>query len=261
MRYALNGRITLETAVLKCSMPSSDYNIDALIGRIASLEKKIAEGATVAVNATPALTPAVKPVAPIANPVAPTASTPVAEQYKKYEQTNLQKSQEEVIQQATPNQKASARLSSFEESDNPFAQGEVAQAPAVTAQAPTKPTAQASLWDNGAEIKARPAPAQVDKKNIFAKFLRLLRERKIVLLFSLCMDLDNFFEGDKIIFTTKTETIYRALNKDDNKNIIATTLAELGVFDHEVRLQQQGENKMDGAIAKLKQNFGDITIK
>ncbi|MBO5327927.1 MAG: DNA polymerase III subunit gamma/tau, partial [Clostridia bacterium] len=29
MRYALNGRITLETAVLKCSMPESDYNIDA----------------------------------------------------------------------------------------------------------------------------------------------------------------------------------------------------------------------------------------
>lgn len=43
LRYSLNGKITLETAVLKCAMPSSDYDIDALIGRINSLEKQLKE--------------------------------------------------------------------------------------------------------------------------------------------------------------------------------------------------------------------------
>ncbi|MBD5632405.1 MAG: DNA polymerase III subunit gamma/tau, partial [Clostridia bacterium] len=34
MRYSLSGRITLETAVLKASMPQNDYDIDAIIGKI-----------------------------------------------------------------------------------------------------------------------------------------------------------------------------------------------------------------------------------
>ena len=44
MRYSVNGRITLETAVLKASMPQCDYNIDALIGKINALERAISGG-------------------------------------------------------------------------------------------------------------------------------------------------------------------------------------------------------------------------
>ena len=44
LRYALNGAITLETAILKCALPDSDYNIDALISRVTALEKKVGEG-------------------------------------------------------------------------------------------------------------------------------------------------------------------------------------------------------------------------
>ena len=43
-RYSLNAKITLETAVLKCSLPQSDYNIDALIGKINALEEKLKNG-------------------------------------------------------------------------------------------------------------------------------------------------------------------------------------------------------------------------
>ena len=45
MRYSISGRITLETAVLKCAMPQTDYNLDALIGKINLLEGKLASGA------------------------------------------------------------------------------------------------------------------------------------------------------------------------------------------------------------------------
>ena len=44
LRYSTSGRITLETAVLKCSMPETDYNIDALIGKINELERKLESG-------------------------------------------------------------------------------------------------------------------------------------------------------------------------------------------------------------------------
>ncbi len=44
MRYSASGRITLETAVYKCSMPQADYDIDALIGKINALERKLESG-------------------------------------------------------------------------------------------------------------------------------------------------------------------------------------------------------------------------
>lgn len=50
LRYALNGAITLETAILKCALPDSDYNIDALISRVTALEKKVGEGVAPAKN-------------------------------------------------------------------------------------------------------------------------------------------------------------------------------------------------------------------
>lgn len=43
LRYSSNGKITLETAVLKCAMPQNDYNIDALIGKINALESRLEE--------------------------------------------------------------------------------------------------------------------------------------------------------------------------------------------------------------------------
>lgn len=54
MRYSTSGRITLETAVLKAAMPQSDYDIDALIGKINALERRISEGVTIKQPAPPA---------------------------------------------------------------------------------------------------------------------------------------------------------------------------------------------------------------
>ncbi|MCD8286601.1 MAG: DNA polymerase III subunit gamma/tau, partial [Clostridia bacterium] len=41
MRYAVNPRTTLETAVFKCAQPSADYDTEGLIARIESLERRI----------------------------------------------------------------------------------------------------------------------------------------------------------------------------------------------------------------------------
>ncbi len=65
MRYSLSGRITLETAVLKASMPQTDYNIDALIGKVNALERNILGG--VSLNKAvekPVLPPQPEPVRP-----------------------------------------------------------------------------------------------------------------------------------------------------------------------------------------------------
>lgn len=44
LRYSVSPRIVFETAVLKASMPQSDYDTESLLSRIAALEKRLEEG-------------------------------------------------------------------------------------------------------------------------------------------------------------------------------------------------------------------------
>ena len=44
LRYSTMPRSVLETALIKASMPENDYNIDALMARIAQLEEQIKNG-------------------------------------------------------------------------------------------------------------------------------------------------------------------------------------------------------------------------
>ena len=211
MRYSLSARITLETAVLKCAMPETDYNLDALIGKINALEKKL-EGKAVTI---------VKEV-----PAAP---------------KSLEKAQAPAVK---------AQPVKVEE-PSPFAD-----------ERPVKEEVQTSILDSA------PAPAAVrmlnddEKSGIFAKLIRLLRTtRKNAVLFTLCMDVGNFFEGDKMILTTDSEAVYKGLQRVDNANFLAETLLELGVGAHEVRLVQKGENEYDRAVRELKSNFDGIDIE
>jgi DNA polymerase-3 subunit gamma/tau len=241
MRYALNGRITLETALIKCAMPSTDYNIDALIGRVATLEKKLEEGVKVQISASPQIKQTVaqntvKDIKPEVKTVTerevnvpvPQESfndfspfdAPAKESYKKDEKIEM------------PKQDVQPTL--FEQPD-----------------AATPPKNVGGLSES-------------DKATIFGKFLRCFRTtRKNAVLFTLCMDLESAFEGDKFVLITPTEAVYKALTREENSKFIAETLATLGVFSHEVRLKQQGEDKLQSAINKLKDNFKgtDIEIK
>ena len=64
LKYSANPRVVLETAVVKASMPESDYNIDALLSRITALENAVKGGISVAVKAEekPVEKPIEKPV-------------------------------------------------------------------------------------------------------------------------------------------------------------------------------------------------------
>ena len=207
MRYSISARITLETAILKCAMPQTDYNLDALIGKINALEKKLAEKTVTVVKEVKPVNESVKTV----EEKIPFNEPPVKEQVK---------------------------------AEEPFEE------------------VQTNILDNA------PAPGAVrmlndsEKSGIFAKLIRLLRTtRKNAVLFTLCMDVGNFFEGDKMILTTDSEAVYKGLQRADNASFLAETLLELGVGSHEVRLVQKGENEYEKAVRELKSNFDGIDIE
>ncbi len=239
MRFALNGRITLETAVLRCATPSADYDIDALIGRIAALERKIESGDFVQKTA--------------AN-ITPRAESVTSAESKKTDFYRAEKAENaESVHQApkvtvTPVESAEADLKSPFESNASAVQGE--------------------LWEHAESTKPASAGSLTDasKGTLFARFLRALRTtRKNAVLFTLCMDLENLFEGDRLVLVTDNESIFRGLNKEDNRKFIAETLAELGVLDFDIRLKGKDAkaDDFDRALEQLKENFKgtDIIIK
>ena len=231
MRFSSSGRITLETAVMKCAMPSSDYNIDALIGRIASLEKKLESGDYQIKSAPQAPAQASMQTS---TPTATQTSTPTAAP----RETEKTPAPQKVIEIS-------------EDEASPF--GEKPQTPKA---ARAENVRQPALWEESV-----PTPSVADKNTVFARFLRALRTtHKNAVVFTLCMDLSHTFEGEKLIFLTDNEAVYKGLNRAENNKFAADVLAELGVNEFEVRLAEKKESEYDKALKELKENFKGIDI-
>lgn len=249
LRYSASGRITLETAVLKCTLPQADYNIDALIGKINALEKKLEELKTLPPRELPreyqANNAIVKPKEGVDTPE--TKETCSAKQPVK------------PVRKAEPEEQVSK--TDFKKSDTLLE--EVGASPFEQRES-SGGTVQPLLWENNTGTVKAGSLTEDGKKSVFAKFIRSLRTvHKNAVLFTLCMDLESVFEGDKLVLLTDNETVKKALARTDNANFVAEVLAELGVNDYEVRLKARGENPYDKALGELKQNFSgtDIEIK
>ena len=213
MKYSSSARITLETAVFKAATPLSDYNIDALIGKINALEQKLKSGEY---------------------------SLPAAKPAKIEEKPAPAVKEKPVLVQA--------------EEENPFV---------ATPQKKEEPV-QGALWDNAPVTKNNGGISNADKNTVFAKFIKSLRTtHKNAVLFTLCMDLDHRFEGDKIVFTTDNDAVFKALNRNENSSFIADVLSEFGVTEHEIKYKSPEQSDYEKALNELKHNFSgtDIDIK
>ena len=83
------------------------------------------------------------------------------------------------------------------------------------------------------------------------------------MLFTLCMDLESFFEGETFVLLTDVEAVHKSLNREENRAFIGETLQELGVFSFDIRLKPKGEDKYEKALGELRDNFkgNDVQIK
>ena len=95
---------------------------------------------------------------------------------------------------------------------------------------------------------------------VFGKFMRLLRKTgSNAVLFTMCSDLEYCFEGSLFVLTTESDTIYRALNREDHAKIMKGIFEELGVL-YTVRMKTAKPKHKDG-IEELEQNFSDYTVE
>lgn len=258
MRYASDARVVLETAILRCTLPEADYNIDSLIARVAALEKKIAEGVPAQI-VMPAQEPSVQDSAPNKG------GFYRAEEGKSFaDRAANAPSKQAGTAEERPSADAGGRQYGDVQTD--FLRTGGKATPFYAAEsAPKKPVlTQTDEGDAFAEQK-KPAAASgaPSGKSVLATLLRALRTtHKNAVLFTLCSDLGCIAEGGKTVFTTDNETVYRAITRQDNAKILSEVLAEAGAGEYEVRLVKK-DDAFKNALDILKSNFGgtDINIK
>ena len=95
----------------------------------------------------------------------------------------------------------------------------------------------------------------------FGKFMRTLRKTpKSGVLFTMCSDLLATYEGETLVLTTESDTIFTALRRDDHRKAMEEIFSGMGVTAFEVR-KKGAKPAMKNAIEELKNNFGDYPIE
>ena len=253
LRFASSPRIALETAVLRAAMPQTDRDTDALLVRIANLEKQVA---------------ALSAGAPAAGkqPVAEAKPAPAHEFSEK------------------PAPKKAARETEWDEplppppdeppffdeplppawDEPPFArepqQPQLRETPQPQAKSVPQPQEKSMQQPKSAPLPSADGPR--DAETTFGLFLRRLRKLpKSGVLYALCRDLEPSEEGGKLVLMTDIRTVADTLNGEKHRAAMAETLGELGVSDFEVRYASAARAEEKDGVEQLKKDFSGYTIE
>lgn len=243
LKYSTSPRILFETAVLKASMPQADYDIEALIARIADLENKLANGVFVQNGGGMSATNSATIPAPV-----------VEKPVKKEEIPAPVITEEEYIPMdydAPPDETEMGGNAYFDESIIP-----------VKKTATTAKTAKESAPAPAAAPIAKPAVSG-DARTVFGLFLRSVRKTaKSGVLITICSDLDGVFEDGVFVLYTQSETVYRSLTREDHSALIAQAFEAIGmgVGSFEIRLRGKKSDVFNKAVDEIKSTFNGVKV-
>ena len=223
LRFATSPRISFETAVMRAALPSADLDIEALALRIAGVEKAVSEGTAAKTSAKATES---KPKKKVKEPVEEEAPPveeydfPMEEPIYDYEEPPMMPEEAFLSMPAQPPEAAPAK----------------------------------------SEVKAEPLEKGASASQVFGKFLRMLRKEKgNGVLFTMCSDLEVFFEGETLVMTTGSDVIFNALKRPDHDKTMRELFTQLGVsFD-----VRKKTDKVDGkrGISELEGNFSEYTVQ
>ena len=222
LKYSASPRIMFETAVLKASMPQVDYDIEALLARIAVLEEKIEngvvvqnEGGRVEVNSS-----------------APSVEQPVQVPVEEDEYSDAPELE------PPPDEAVTGGNVYFDESNEPVQ------------KAPAKKT----------EIK--PAPVGDAKATFGAFLRSLRKIGKSGVLFAICMDMEYAFEDGIFMLYTQSDTIYRSLCKEEHQALLAQSFEGIGIAANgfAVKLKGKQSDETEKGLQALKETFGGVKM-
>ena len=222
LKYSASPRVVLETAVLKASMPQTDYDMEALLVRIAALEKKLQNGYVAPTS--------VQPAAPIVERV----ETPAV-----YEEERIVEDEEPTppVLEAPP-EEVQLGGSIF---DAPKPKTETAQPTAV------KP------------VRMQTGDAK-SVFGTFLRALR--KTGKSAVLYAMCMDLDCVYEDGVLTMITDSDTIYRSLTREEHYKIITEAFRMIDVDENgfAVRMKGKKTSTVERDVETIAQTFKGAKI-
>lgn len=248
LRYGSSPRAVFLTACIKASMPSADYNIDALLSRISALEKRLAEG-----NVAP-----VKPVF-------------LNEEERKQPEVSRAAVKSQSEPQPSWDDDFGVPLPPPEEEPAPVAlvfTGRAESKPAPqsvpTQKAERTPAAKTSVADNKPAATSAPAGG-VSAGRIWGTVVRKLRADRNIVLWVACQEMEAQLSGRTLKVIATEESGYNAVIKEQNLQTLIDTVKTVGDYDVEVSLKKQddGANAFESGVEQIKKTFGaaDIEIK
>ena len=256
LRFASSPRISLETALLRIAMPREDRDTDALLARIATLERQVA---ALSLGA---------PCAAAEKPIPSAASASRVEQEPAPIAADLPPVREPVTQKSVP---VFDELPPPPEPDwsaswePPFAP-EPDVAPKAASEMPAQGRAVDDPFPKSDEAPvAAPSGVAVGGDDspevVFGKFLRRLRKLpKSGVVYTLCRDLAASREGDTLVLTTDVKTVADTLNGERHAPIMREVFAEMGIEKFEVRYASEERRDEKAGLEQLKKDFSDYPI-
>ena len=228
LKYSASPRILFETAVFKASMPQTDYDIEALIARVAQLEEKLANGNFSA------------PIKAVETPIKT--------------QDAVERKEEEVA----PTLEELAPPDDDQTGGNAYFDEEIAPKTVDNGSATLEKTVKP------APVAVKNPAEKGDAKAVFGSFLRSLRKTgRNGVLFTICMDLDSAYENGVFTLYTTSETIYRSLNKPEHIALLKDAFAAIGLLENDYAVRYKGKRSDDIAdgVEKIKQTFDGVKVE
>lgn len=234
LKYTASPRILFETAVLKASMPQTDYDIQALFARVAEIERRLESGAF------------------IQSGIPENEGGRVATKAKKQPKSTVKEAMDEAVEIDVPPE-LDVPPDEAETGGNAYFDAEFVPAPAVEKREAPAPAPKA----------LKPAVSG-DAKATFGAFLRSLRKTgKNGVLFTICMDLDSVYEGDVFVLSTQSDTIYRSLVKPEHYALVKNAFEAIGISESGFNLRLQGKPSDDfnQKLEEIKQTFQGVSVE
>ena len=283
LKYSTHPRVVFETAAMRASMPEQDYNIDALLARIAKLEKAVAEGVKVAVEKVEKATkPEEKKVDSDEEKVlsakrfAERKSS--AEPYKddvKTEKINAEATKKPVkivdddfygavpLEEDLPFNSSTAnpiKQPAAKSEDRILTEREDAR----KIQVPEMPEAkkdedlqtQTSLFDKkAAEEKPK---IVISGARMWGTVVRRLRADKNIMLWIACQDLEAKTEGNKLCIIAEGDNEYNLIKKPENLAILQNIVSETSDYKVVVYHGEEVKESFEDDVKKAEEVLGPI---
>ncbi len=223
LKYSASPRVLFETAVMKASMPSADYDIEGLIARISKLEERLEKG-VVLQNAPP--------MSALSEETLP----------KKTEKKAEIIEEEPIWDMPIPPME-----------EPPPEEPQYFEAPTAHKKQAEEVKPQKTVTVAGKDTKA--------VFGTFLRSIRKIAKSGVLL--TLCMDLDCVEEDGVYVLYTTSDTIYRSLTKAEHVALVEKAFLEIGVDGDGFALRLRGKqaDEFQKKVAEVKDTFGGVKIE